>query len=305
MDVVALTAPLEHARLVEVTAGDRADPVRPQELLLVEQGREDASQPVLVDEREQTPALGARAGQVGERRHGVGEVLDELRGPLHELGVAVDHVGVEHGRRAQRQEAHERAHLEPDRLAVGHAHHVVVEAVVLVPENGVAVRRVEGDRDPLEMRDELERHVGVGRVALGQLDGDLQHPLAVERHPRRAVRLLEGPAAGQRRRAVEDADVVESEEPALEEVAVVGVLAVHPPREVRQQPAEDAGQELVVALAPDLRLALVDVQRGPRGDGRVDVAEVPFVRRDLAVRMQVSGAEQELDLLFGEVDIHQ
>ena len=207
--------------------------------------------------------------------------------------------------RAQRQQAHERAHLERDRRAVGHAHHVVVEAVLLVPQHGVAAGRVEGDRDPLEVRDELQRHVAVGRVVLGQLDGDLQHPLAVERHPRRAVRLLEGAAAGQRRRAVEDADVVEPEEPALEEVAVVGVLAVHPPGEVRQQPIEDAGQELAIALAADLRLALVDVERRPRRDGRVDVAEVPLIGRDLAVRMQVPGAQQELDLLLGEVDVHQ
>ena len=34
------------------------------------------------------PALGARPGQVGERRHGVGEVLDELLRALHELRVA-------------------------------------------------------------------------------------------------------------------------------------------------------------------------------------------------------------------------
>ena len=140
---------------------------------------------------------------------------------------------------------------------------------------------------------------------LGELGGDLQHPLAVERHPRRAVGLLERATAGQRRRAIEDPDVVQAEEPALEQVAVVGVLAVDPPGEVRQQPVEHPRQELAVALAPDLGLALVHVQRRPRGHRRVDVAEVPLVRRDLAVRVQIPGAEQQLDLRLGEVDVDQ
>ena len=41
---------------------------------------------------------------------------------------------------------------------------------------------------------------------------------AVHRHPARAVRLLEVPAGRQRRAAIEDADVVEAEEAALEDV---------------------------------------------------------------------------------------
>ena len=39
-------------------------------------------------------------------------------------------------------------------------------------------------------------------------------------------------AGGQRRAAVEDADVVEAEEAALEDVLALGVLAVHPPGEL-------------------------------------------------------------------------
>ena len=142
-------------------------------------------------------------------------------------------------------------------------------------------------------------------VLAAELDRDLQHPLAIERHPRRAVGLAQRAAAGQRRRAVEDADVVEPEEAALEEVAAVGVLAVDPPGEVGQQALEDAGQELAIALAADLGLALVDPQRRPRRHRRVDVAEVPLVGRDLAVRVQVARVQEQLDLLLGEVDVDQ
>ena len=48
------------------------------------------------------------------------------------------------------------------------------------------------------------------------------------------------PAGGQRGAAVEDADVVQPQEAALEDVAAFGVLAVHPPGEVQQQLVEDA-----------------------------------------------------------------
>ena len=138
-----------------------------------------------------------------------------------------------------------------------------------------------------------------------QLGGDLEHALGVERHPGGAIGLLQLATARHRRRAIEDADVVKPEEPALEQVAVIRVLAIHPPGEVRNQPVEHAGQKLAVALAADLRLALIDPQRRPRGHRRVDIAEVPLVRRYLSVRMLIAGQEQELDLLFSEVDVDE
>ena len=73
----------------------------------------------------------------------------------------------------------------------------------------------------------------------GQLDGDLQHVLAEEGHPGGAVGLLQVAAGGQRSAAVEDADVVEAEEAALEDVLAEAVLAVDPPGEVQQQLVED------------------------------------------------------------------
>jgi hypothetical protein len=94
-------------------------------------------------------------------------VVGERRDALEELGVALEDVGVEHGGGAQRQEPDQRADLQRDPRPVGHAHDVVVEAVLLVPEPGVVARRVQRDRDPAEVRDELERQVGEEPVVLG------------------------------------------------------------------------------------------------------------------------------------------
>ena len=63
------------------------------------------------------------------------------------------------------------------------------------------------------------------------------------RHPAGAVRLFDGAARGQGLAAIEDADVVEAEKAALENVVAFGVFAVHPPGEVQQQLVEDALEE--------------------------------------------------------------
>ena len=137
----------------------------------------------------------------------------------------------------------------------------------------------------------------------GQLEGDAEHALGEERHPRRAVGLLEAAAGGQRRAAVEHADVVEAEEPALEHVATGRVLAVDPPREVDEQLLERALQPGDVARAALLDLGLVDEQRRPGVHRRVDVAEVPLVGGQLPAGVEVQLAEHQLELVLGEVDV--
>ena len=71
-------------------------------------------------------------------------------------------------------------------------------------------------------------------------------------------------SAGRKRRAaIEDADVVQTEEAALEDVHPLGVLAIHPPREVDQQLVEDALEELTIADAAATLLDLVDAPARP------------------------------------------
>ena len=92
------------------------------------------------------------------------------------------------------------------------------------------------------------------------------------------------PPVGSGRAAIENADVVEAEEAALEHVVAFGVLAVHPPGEVQQQLVEDALEERAIADAAPLLLDLVDAPRRPGVHRRVHVAERPFVRGQLPVR---------------------
>ena len=72
--------------------------------------------------------------------------------------------------------------------------------------------------DPQEMLHKLHGHVFVARVLGGNLHADIEHVLAEECHPGGAVGLFEMAAGGQRRAAVENADVVQTQEAALEDV---------------------------------------------------------------------------------------
>ena len=150
----------------------------------------------------------------------------------------------------------------------------------------------------------LNAIVLVHRVVFGQDQRHLQHALAVERHPRRAVGLLERAAGRQLGAAVEDADVVEAEEPAREDVAARRILPVDPPVEVQHQALERALQEAQVGPA-ERPLHLVQVQRRPGVHRRVHVAEIPLVGGNLAVRMEVEAAQHQQQLVLREVEIDQ
>jgi hypothetical protein len=113
------------------------------------------------------------------------------------------------------------------------------------------------------------------------------------------------PPLRQRSAAVEHPDVVEPAEAALEDVAPGGVLAVDPPGEVQGELLEGVPEELDVALAPAQLLDVVDEERGPGVHRRVHVAEVPLVGGDLAVRVQVALAQNQVELALGEVEIDE
>ena len=93
------------------------------------------------------------------------------------------------------------------------------------------------------MLEELEGDLFVHRVVFAKYQGHLQHVLAVKRHPGGAVRLLQRAARGELRAAVEDADVVQSEKAAGEDVAPRRILAIDPPVEVQHQSLKRAFQE--------------------------------------------------------------
>ena len=101
-----------------------------------------------------------------------------------------------------------------------------------------------GGGDESEVLEELRREVLVGagraRPAPARSPACSRQYIAIQAVPSRCSRCA---ADGQRRRPIERADVVQPEEAALEHVVALGVLAVHPPREVEQQLVEHPLEE--------------------------------------------------------------
>src|SRR5271166_6531892 len=135
------------------------------------------------------------------------------------------------------------------------------------------------------MVSELDGHVFVKGVMGRQLQGDLQHVLGEHGDPRRAVRLLKAATGWQRRAAVKDADIVQTEEATFKQIFAKAVFAVHPPTEVQHQLRKRPPEELEVALAFEGLLRAVQENRRPGVYRRIDVAEVPLVGRNLTRRM--------------------
>ena len=218
----------------------------------------------------------------------------------------VDHVGLDGFDREQRQQAHQRAHLEGRGTAVGQMQDIVEEALGVVPEAVSVVPGLgHGIGDAQEVFEQLGGRILVDGVVLGQLQGNLQQRQTVGAHPGGAVRLVDVPAGGQHRAAVEHADVVHSQEPALEHVVALFVLAIDPPGEVQQQLVKHPFQKRAIRGAGHAAVDLVDAPRGPGVDRRVDVAERPLVGGELAVWMHVPLAGHQFQLPFGEVGIDQ
>src|SRR5689334_21676168 len=103
--------------------------------------------------------------------------------------------------------------------------------------------------------------------------------------------------------AIKHADIVESQEPTLEDVHAIGVFAIDPPGEIQKQFLKDSLEKNFVPDAAPLLLNLVDAPGGPRMHRRVHVAEGPLVSGQLSVGMHIPFAQHQHELLFCEFRI--
>src|SRR5215468_798264 len=103
---------------------------------------------------------------------------------------------------------------------------------------------------------------------------------------------------GQRRAAVKHADVVESKKTPFKEVLAKAIFAVHPPAKVQHQLGKGPPEKFQVGFALERLFRPIQEDRCPRVHGRVDVAEVPFVSRDLTSRMQEELLQHQVELCF-------
>src|SRR5512138_3312915 len=118
--------------------------------------------------------------------------------------------------------------------AVGEAQKVVIKAILFVP-HAILAGMVHGGSNIGEVFHKFEDHVFIRVIVKCQFKSHLKHILAEEGHPGCSVRLLQMAAGGQRCASIEDPDVIQAEETALEKVLAKPVFAVYPPGEIQQK----------------------------------------------------------------------
>src|SRR5437016_524670 len=116
------------------------------------------------------------------------------------------------------------------------------------------------------MLEEFRRNIFVDIILLCQLQSDAHQIQTVHRHPTGPVGLIDISAGRQRSAPIKYSDVIEAEEPALEDVASGSILAIDPPREIQHQLVEDALQKCKVPRiirTPAAPVLAVDLKNPP------------------------------------------
>src|SRR2546425_3942748 len=296
----------ELVRMIQVITRQSADSAGGEEFGFVEHAREDALQLLAVDERQQAADAARRPLRHFDVLRDIGMIVDE---PLHaalEAGKTIHNFGFERLDGEQRDQPHHRTDLQEVLLAMGETKDVIVEAVLCVPQRNAipshVVHRV-GDVD--KVLEEFAGDILVGGILLCKLERNRKHIQAIHAHPTRAVGLLEMPAGWERRGAVENSDVIEAQEAALEDVHAFGIFAIDPPGKVEEKLVEDSFEKGAVGGGAEAPLDLVDAPSSPGVHRRIDVAEGPLISGKLAVWVHVPFAEKQDELVFGEIRVNE
>ena len=284
----------QRVRMVLVILRHCADSVGRQKLVLIQHVSQHAAKLVAIEDRYQA-AFTHTGCEHARLAFGVaGTIRDE---PVHaalEGRQAPQKLRFESVDSVERNQSDHRACLHGNLAHVRNVQHVVEESVLVVPEtDAVFAAIIHGVGDLCKVLPELAGNVFVSRILVCQLEGHGQHVEAIHRHPACPIGLFDVAARRQRRAAIEDADVVESQKSALKDVLTFGVLAIHPPCEVQHELVEHALEEFKISPSPALLLDLVDAPRSPRVNRRIHVPERPLVRWNLTVGMHVPFAQQQ------------
>src|SRR5215471_15870428 len=182
---------------------------------------------------------------------------------------------------------------------------IVVETILFVPKRDAFFSEiVHGASNVDEVLEEFAGDVFVSRIVFGKFERDGEHVEAIHAHPTGAVGLLEMTACGKGSRAVKNADVVEAEETALEDVGAVRIFSIDPPGKVQQQFVKNLFEEGAIGDTADAAFDFINAPGGPSVDRRVYVSEGPLVGRKLPVGVHVPFAEEKDELLFCEIGIN-
>jgi len=229
--------------VILVVLRQRTNTVIGKELVFIEHTLHDLFQSVFADKGQQQSVVLATLAHVCNVAFGhVVAVVNEPVQSTLEVWKLVNDFRLQSESGVQRNQTDQRpnGHLVAPRTTPGDG--IVIEAVLVIPEGLLlavcTVLHSVGDED--EVLEKLGSNVFVSPSVLSQLQSNVQHAKTVEGHPPSGVRLLKHTTSRERIGAVEETNVVETQETTLKDVLAIKVLAVDPPSEVEEQLLEDA-----------------------------------------------------------------
>src|ERR1700739_1609646 len=155
------------------------------------------------------------------------------------------------------------------------------------------------------MLDKFQAKLLVERIVISYPYRDLAHILALERHPCRSVRLLKMPSAREGRTPIKDPNVVQSQESAFKDVLAKTVFAIDPPCEIDDELMKDPLEKFAIAHTIFSLLQIMQKDGRPGVHRWINIAEIPFVGRHLAIGMKIESAYHQFELLFGKLRVYQ
>src|SRR6185437_15540620 len=248
-DSVNLFANAEDVGMLCVITRERADAVWAEEFIFIQHPGQHTPEFGFVQDRAEPAAFAAEHGWVMDKCLQLRSYVEILFEPVREVRIFFAECIFEYTDSAERQQADHRADLQSLTPAVRQLEHVIKEAILFIPHACIAAGMHRGRSNGEEVLDKLCQHVQIGLVVQRQFPGYLKHIQTEKRHPGGAIGLFEISARGQWRAAVEDADVIQSEESTFEGVFAKTILAIEPPGEIQQKFLKAALEPFNVSLA--------------------------------------------------------
>mmetsp|Transcript_39497 Transcript_39497/g.113609 ORF Transcript_39497/g.113609 Transcript_39497/m.113609 type:complete len:249 (-) Transcript_39497:1890-2636(-) len=210
-DLVTLPFAIEDEGMREVVPRKRPNAEVGQELLRVQHPLQQAFHAESAKQRQQTPLADARHLETGDEP---GEILPFRQEVLSSRGEAwqlLQDSRLQHLHGKEGDQSHHRPYLQRNTVTTWKREDVIVEIVLFVPEALPRAREAgHGPRDVQEVLEKLCRHILVDRIGLRKLQRHAHQGEAEERHPARAIGLVDDAAGRQLAAPVEDTDVVEA-----------------------------------------------------------------------------------------------
>ena len=178
---------------------------------------------------------------------------------------------------------------------------VVKEAVRFIPQ-AVTSKLIHCVCDSDIVLKELRGDVFISGVLAGQLQRNREHRETIKRHPGRAIGLRISQSWRELHRAIKQADVVQSQKAACEEVLPVNVLPVNPPREIDEELLKNPLEKEPVPLTVTAR-HLVNAPTCPGVHWRIHIRQPELVGGERTAGVHVPFPQQKNELLLRKLRI--